>query len=159
QTESAPAMDQSSAPPDPEDTARSEPPAAILVTVFTVVAVGLTFPNLAHFRTSIGGDSGDSLLNLWIMRSVQHGLPHGWHTLWSPPVFFPAKDVLAYSDTLLPVALVHWSLRHIVGDATAFNLIALSAWVLCSWCMYRLARRVTQHWGAAFVAALAFTYS
>jgi hypothetical protein len=144
---------------DVPDAPSPEPHAAILVTLFAVVAVGLTFPNLAHFRTSVGGDSGDSLLNLWIMRSVQHGLPHGWHTLWSPPVFYPAKDVLAYSDTLLPVALVHWPLRHLVGDATAFNAISLSAWVLCSWCLYRLARRVTQHWGAAFVAALAFTYS
>jgi hypothetical protein len=137
----------------------SEPHAGILLTLFAAVAIVLTFPNLSHFRTSIGGDSGDSLLNLWIMRSVQHGLPHGWHSLWNPPIFYPAKDVHAYSDTLLPIALVHWPLRHLVGDATAFNVISLSAWVLCSWCTYRLLRRVTEHWGAAFVGALAFTYS
>jgi hypothetical protein len=107
----------------------------------------------------IAGDSGDSILNLWIMRSVQAGLPHGWNALWSPPVFHPASNTLAYSDTLLPVALVHWPLRLLFGDTLAFNFISLGAWVLCSWCTYRIARRVVTHWPAAFVAALAFTYS
>ena len=30
---------------------------------------------------------------------------------WDPPIFYPAPGTLAYSDTLLPVALVHWPLR------------------------------------------------
>ena len=54
---------------------------------------------------------------------------------------------------------MHWALRPVLGDALAFNVIYLSAWVVCSWCTYLLARRVVEHWGAAFVAALAFTYS
>jgi hypothetical protein len=136
-----------------------EPPAWLLVTIFTGIAIALAYPNLSRFHTFIAGDSGDSLLNLWIMRQVQAGLFHGWGRLWDPPVFYPAHNVLAYSDTLLPVALVHWPLRLLFGDVVAFNLIYLSSWVLSSWCVYRIARRVTTHWGAAFVAALAYTYA
>ncbi len=141
------------------DAERRDPPAVLLLAVFTAVAIVLTFPNLSRFRTFIPGDSGDSLLNLWIMRAVQAGLPHGWHTFWNPPIFHPAADTLAYSETLFPVALVHWPLRLVIGDAAAFNLIGLGAWVLASWCTYRLARRVVVHWGAAFVAGLAYTYA
>jgi hypothetical protein len=138
---------------------RRDPPAAMLLGVFTVVAVALTFPDLSRFRTFVPGDSGDGLLNLWIIRSVQTGIPHGWNALWNAPIFSPAPNTLAYSDTMLPVAIVHWPLRLILGDVAAFNLISLGAWVLSSWCTYRLARRFVAHWGAAFVAAFAYTYA
>lgn len=135
------------------------PHAALLFTIFLVVAVALTFPNVTRLHTFVAGDSGDSLLNLWIMRRVQIGLPHGWHALWNPPIFSPAHGTLAYSDTLFPVALVHWPLRTVLGDTLAFNVIYLGSWVLSSWCVYRLAARFVRHWGAAFVAALAYTYA
>ncbi len=139
-------------------TARA-PHAALLLAIFLILAVALTFPNVTRLRTFIAGDSGDSLLNLWIMRRVQIGLPHGWHALWNPPIFYPAHGTLAYSDTLFPVALVHWPLRTILGDTLAFNVIYLGSWVLSSWCVYRLTARFVRHWGAAFVAALAYTYA
>ena len=60
---------------------------------------------------------------------------------------------------MLPVAMVHWPLRLVFGDVAALNLISLGAWVLSSWCTYRLARRFVAHWGAAFVATLAYTYA
>ncbi len=136
-----------------------EPPAWLLLTIFTIVAVVLTFPVLGKFGTHIGGDSGDSILNLRLMRWVQIALPHGWHGLWSPPVFYPTHNTFAYSDTLMSVALVHWPLRTIFGDVVAFNLISVGAWVLSSWCTYRLARRFVSWWGAAFVVAFAYTYA
>jgi hypothetical protein len=143
----------------PEAPRSWEPPAWLLLTIFTIVAVLLTFPNLGKFGTHIGGDSGDSILNLRLMRWDQIALPHGWHGLWSPPVFYPTRNTFAYSDTLLSVALVHWPLRTIFGDVVAFNLISVAAWVLSSWCTYRLARRFVSWWGAAFVAAFAYTYA
>ena len=135
------------------------PHALLLLGLFLAIAIGLTFPNVSRLRTYVAGDSGDSLLNLWIIRRVEIGLPHGWNTLWNPPIFFPARNVLAYSDTMLPVALVHWLLRLFLGDVLALNVIYLGAWVLSSWCVYRLAMRFVRHWGAAFVAALTYTYA
>jgi hypothetical protein len=136
-----------------------DPPAALLLAAFTIVAFGLTFPNVTRFRTFVPGDSGDALLNLWIMRSVQAGMPDGWHALWNRPIFSPAPDTLAYSDTLFPVALLHWPLRMMFGDAAAMNVLSIGAAVLSSWCTYLLTRRIVRHWGAAFVAAFAFTYA
>jgi len=150
------------APGNPDATtvaSHHEPAATLLLAVFTLIAILLTYPDLSRMRTYIAGDSGDALLEMWVMRRVQIGLPHGWHVLWNPPIFFPAHNTLAYSDTLFPVALLHWPLRTVFGDVLAYNLIYLASWVLASWCVYRLARRVVTHWGAAFVAALVYTYS
>ena len=138
---------------------RREPRAVFLLIAFTTIATVLTVPNVTRLRTFVDGDSGDSLLVLWILRSVQRGFPHGWDAMWNAPIFSPAHDTLAYSDTLFPVAIVHWPLQLLVGDVLAFNLIALGAWVLSSWCMYRLCMRLTTHWIAAFVGALAYTYA
>jgi hypothetical protein len=140
-------------------TRRADPPAWLLLLAFTIIAIALAFPAVSRFHSSLAGNSGDSLLNLWIMRSVQTGLPHGWHAFWDARIFHPALNTLGYSETLLPEALVHWVLRPVFGDAMSFNLIYLAAWVLCSWWTYLLARRVVTYWAAAFVAALAFTYS
>ncbi len=132
---------------------------AIVLTTFLIIAIGMACPDVRHLASVIPGDSGDALLNLWILRAAQAGILHGWHGLWNAPAFAPATHTLLYSDAMLPIALVHWPLRLVFGDALAFNVIYLGSWVLCSWCTYRLAARFTQSRGAAFVAALAFTYS
>ncbi len=116
-------------------------------------------PDVRHLASVIPGDSGDALLNLWILRAVQAGIPHRWHGLWNAPNFWPARHTLLDSDAMLPIAVVHWPLRLVLGDALAFNIIYLGSWVLCSWSTYRLAARFTESRGAAFVAAIAFTYS
>jgi hypothetical protein len=145
--------------PDVRAARRSEPPAWLPVIAFSVAAVVLTFPAVGQLRTHILGDQGDALLTLWVVRAAQHGLLHGWSSFWSPPIFFPTRGTFAYSDTLLPIALVHWPLRLLFGDVVAINLIALGSSVLSSWCVYRLAWRVCRSWHAPFVAALAYTYS
>ena len=136
-----------------------EPAAVPILVMFLAIALLLAFPNLTKFHSDIAGNSGDSFLALWIMRSVQLALPHGWSAMWNLPIYHPAPTTLAYSDTLFPEALVHWVLRGLLGDAAAFNTIYLGSWVLSSWCSYRLARRFVSYWGAAVVAALVYTYS
>jgi hypothetical protein len=79
-----------------------EPPAVPVLVMFLAIAVLLAFPNLTKFHSDIPGNSGDSFLALWIMRSVQLALPHGWSAMWNLPIYHPAPTTLAYSDTLFP---------------------------------------------------------
>ncbi len=119
----------------------------------------MTFPSLGRLHSSLAGDSGDSLLNLWILRRAQIGLPHGWHAFWDAPIFYPALNTFAYSETMVPVALVHAGLRLFLGDVLALNVIYIAAWTFSGWITYRLASRFTSTWQPAFVAALMYTYS
>jgi Protein of unknown function DUF45 len=68
--------------------APAEPPKIIVAAASAVIAVALAFPSVSRLHTSVPGNSGDSLLNLWIIRSVQTGLPRGWHALWNAGIFF-----------------------------------------------------------------------
>jgi hypothetical protein len=164
-SEVVPSVDPDLFPPgatsdEPTDVRRSREPATILLlATFTLVAILLSYPQLSRMRTFIAGDSGDALLEMWVLRHVEIAFPHGWHVLWNAPIYFPAHNTFAYSDTLFPVALLHWPLRTVFGDVLAFNVIYLASWVVSSWCTYRLALRFVAHWGAAYVAALVYTYA
>ena len=135
------------------------PRTAILLLIFSAAAIALACPDVRHLATIIPGDSGDAILNLWILRAVQSGIPHGWRGLWNAPIYSPELRTLAYSDAMLPIALAHWPLRLAVGDAFAFNILYLASWIACSWSTWRLAERYTHTSGAALVGALAFTYA
>jgi len=82
--------------------------------VFMTAGVLLTFyPTLTSGFTQLQTDPGDSRLNNYI-------LEHHWRwlngfqlhaSLWDPPFFYPSKNVLAYTDTLLSLTPVYWFWR------------------------------------------------
>jgi hypothetical protein len=126
---------------------------------FAVVAVVFTFPvGPGAYDDALPGDSGDALLNLWILDWVGHNLGAGWSDLWNTSIFWPNENTLAYSESLIPVAILHRALSAVVGsEVLAFNLIYVAAWTLSGWITYLLARRVTRSTGAAVVAGLIAT--
>lgn len=131
-----------------------------LVALFAVLNVVMTFPQPWRITTHIAGDGGDALFLVWTMRWVNHALVRDWSRLWHPPIYTPTPDVLAYSDTLLPIAPVFGVLEALTGStALAFNVVYLSAWTLGTWCTYRLALRLVGVRSAAVLAAVAFTYA
>jgi hypothetical protein len=136
-----------------------EPPAVAVLAVFVVLSLWLTFRHLSKFGSAIPGTPGDSLLNLWILTHVQDSVLHGWHALWNAPIFAPAPNTLAYSESMFVVALVDWPLRLLFGPVAAFNLVHVAATVLASWCTYRLAMRYTRGWSGAFIGALVYAYA
>ncbi|MDB5352013.1 MAG: hypothetical protein JWN86_3260 [Planctomycetota bacterium] len=98
-------------------------------------SIGLFMANSPMILSKLGAvqtDLGDSrLINyilehsyLWIRADPGH------REFWSPPFFYPARNVAAYSDVLLTVSPIYWGFRG-VGAApdTAFQLwmIAISA--------------------------------
>ena len=135
------------------------PPAYVLLPAFTIVAFLMTYRSVGRLNTHIVGNSGDPLLILWILGWVQHAIPHGWGEIWNTSMFFPEHNTLAYSDSMLSVAIAEWPLRALLGDALGLNLFTLAAQTASLWCMYRLALFLTRSWVASVVAALAFGFS
>jgi hypothetical protein len=144
--------------PAPER-AIAAPRAYVLVPVFTIVAFLMTYRSIGKLDTHIIGNSGDPLLILWILGWVQHAIPHGWGTIWNTSMFFPEQNTLAYSDSLLSVAIVGWPLRALFGQTLGLNLLTLAAQTASLWFMYLLALRLTRSWPASVVAAFAFAFS
>lgn len=87
---------------------------AFIPVAFFAAGLFLTFyPTLMSGFTKLQTDPGDS-------RSLNYRLEHIylWQTsdpnhtsLWDPPIFYPSKNVLAYSDTLLTLAPIYSAWR------------------------------------------------
>lgn len=82
-------------------------------------------PTIGSGFAAMQSDPGDTRFNHYL-------LEHGWRwltghpghaALWDPPFFHPARNVLAYSDTLLGAAPPYWALRGVgVGPGLSFQL-------------------------------------
>jgi hypothetical protein len=92
----------------------------------------------------VQGDLGDTrLVNFTLEHSYRWlaGMPLAGD-LWSPPIFFPVRNVAYYSDLLLGVAPLYWPWRWIgASPETSYQLWMLSIWSLNFFAAYLLLRR------------------
>jgi hypothetical protein len=90
----------------------------LMYCVLTLALVGagiaITFqPTLLSGFARLQNDPGDSRLNNYILEHHWlwlNGVPLHVN-LWDPPFFYPKKNVLAYTDTLLSLAPLYWLWR------------------------------------------------
>lgn len=125
---------------------------------YLAVALALAWPLPLRMTTHILGDPfGDPLLNAWILGWDADRLRHGLDGLWQAPLFYPARDTLAWSEHLLGVAVfvapVYWVTGNIV---LVYNVAFVGSVVLAGIGMYMLARELTGRRDAAWLAGLLF---
>lgn len=96
--------------------------------VIFAVSTGLLFFPYARSPGSVVSDPGDPLLLIWVMEWVQRAIVHSPATLLSAPMFHPFPDTLAYTDPVVPHALVALPLRLLgVGPVGAYNAVYLGS--------------------------------
>ena len=113
--------------------------------VWWLIGVATTsYPTIVSgFRLVQGGLGDTRLVNFilehgyrWLM-----GLPLA-ESFWSPPIFFPATGVTAYTDLLLGVAPLYWVWRWLgAAPDTAYQCWMLVCWSLNFVAFYWLLRR------------------
>ena len=127
---------------------------------FTAVTLVFTAPLLSHLATALAGPFDDSRLNAWILAWGADRLPHGLRGFWSPPIFYPYENTLAYSENLLGISIfvapVYWLSR---SPILTYNAAFLLAYVVSAVGAYVLARELTGRRDAALVAAAAFAFA
>lgn len=120
------------------------------VVVFFLGLLMLYHPTLLRGFEAVQTDVGDTRLGLFILehsfRWLQ-GLPlHA--SYWDPPFFYPAKNVAAYSETLLSVAPYYWMWRAMgAGEYTALQLWMISVSTLnfvAAFVLFRCALKMSQ---------------
>lgn len=136
---------------------RREP---VLASLFSLVAaIVLTWPTLAGLTTTIPQDTADPLLQAWQVAWTGHALATDPGALWQTNAFFPAKDALAFSDSLLGYAPAG-----LFGDGPEaalirYNLLFILAYALACAGGYALARQLGSSWQGAAVAGFAFAFA
>jgi hypothetical protein len=108
----------------------------------------------------VQADTGDSRFIVFTLESLSQALRDRWPWL-SPPIFYPVRNVAAYSDLLLGPGLLYAAIRSFGPQPfAAFNLtlvaLSLLSYIAAFW-LTRCVLGVSSP--AAVVGALFFTFS
>jgi hypothetical protein len=117
--------------------------------IFTVLTAVMTYPQVLHMQTGVH-DDGDPLMVTWVLAWVAHQLPRAPAHLFDANIFYPERNTLAYSETLLVpgavAAPLHWLGVHPI---LIYNLVFLSGFALSGVGVALLVRRLTDNNAAA----------
>jgi hypothetical protein len=139
--------------------ARAWAPPAASALIYTVITAILGRGVLAHIGTAIANDPGDPLLTAAILHWNAHHVP--WSDAWWQfPIYYPARDALAFSEHLLGLSVIASPIAWITGSPLiTYNLTTLLTFPLCATAMYALVHRLTRNAPAAFLAGLAYGFA
>ncbi len=133
---------------------------AFIFLLFVALTVVMTWPLAVNMTRSVPGDTGDPLLNTWILAWDAHKiLEFDFKGFFNANIFFPYKNTLAYSEHLfgnmvfaLPVLLIS------KNPVLAYNAVFLSGIFLSGLSMYLLALHLTKDRLAAFTAGVVYGF-
>jgi hypothetical protein len=118
----------------------------------------MTYPQVLHMRDGVH-DDGDPLLVTWVLAWVAHQLPLAPARLFDANIFYPERNTLAYSETLIVPALIVAPLHWLgVGPILVHNLVFLSGFALSGVGVALLVRRLTGQTGPALLAGIVFAF-
>jgi len=125
---------------------------------FAALTAAMTWPQALHLADA-AHDAGDPLLNAWTLAWVAHQLPLVPAHLFDANIFFPERDTLAYSETLLAPAIAAAPLHWLgVPALLVSNLVMLSGFAVSGAGMALLVRSLTGRVGPAIIAGLVFAF-
>lgn len=119
-----------------------------------------TWP-LASAPATLGRlDNADTALNAWIVAWVGHQIVNDPLHLFDANIFYPEPRALAFSELMLPQALMGAPLTWMRVDAVlVYNLLAIAGFALSGWAMARVVARWTGDRTAGLVAGLAYAFN
>ncbi|EFO79908.1 hypothetical protein OSCT_2201 [Oscillochloris trichoides DG-6] len=142
------------------------PVAGWALLAYCILSVALTWP-LAPSMAHTMPEHGDALFQAWVLAWDAHALTTNPGQIWHAPIFYPYPNSLAFSDSLLPLALLGLPFLLLLGPIASYNLLTLFSLTLSAWAVFLLARDTLADtrlpaapvaW-AAGVAGLAFASS
>jgi len=132
----------------------------IIPALYIGITAILLWPLVFHIRSAVAERLDDPLLNAWTLRWVQHALVTQPGHLYDGNMFAPNLRSLAFSELLLPQAIMAWPVWLVSHDALlAANVTLLATYPLCGIAMYALSRSLGAVRGAAFIAGLTYAFA
>jgi hypothetical protein len=132
---------------------------AATLLLFTLLTAIMTWPQVVRMRDGVH-DPADPLMVTWVLAWVAHQLPLAPGHLFDANIFYPERNTLAYSETMVvPGAIsapLHWAG---VSPIVVYNLVFLSGFVLSGVGVAMLVRRLTGCGGASIVAGVIFAFA
>jgi hypothetical protein len=118
----------------------------------------MTYPQVLRMSDGVH-DPADPLMVTWVLAWVGHQLPNAPAHIFDANIFYPERNTLAYSETLLVPGLLAAPLHWLgVTPILIYNLVFLSGFALSGVGVALLVRRLTGHTGAAILAGIVFAF-
>jgi hypothetical protein len=116
----------------------------VVFLLYTLIAIAITAPLALHLPDHLlGTDSNatnDTFFSVWIFGWQAHQLIADLLNLFQGNIFYPFQNSLAFSEIILPGALLYLPLAYASGNPIlAYNLVLLLTFPLTAWAMYLLA--------------------
>lgn len=132
---------------------------AFVAAGFTVLALVTTWPLGANPGRVLPSDLNDTLLNTWILAWDADRLGHALRGVWDPPIFFPYRNTLAFSENLFGLAVFVAPVYWMTGNAIlTYNVAFVLSFALAGFGMYLLALSLTSNRAAALVGAVFYAF-
>ena len=131
---------------------------ALTLALFVALTAVMTYPQVLRMSDGVH-DPADPLMVTWVLAWVAHQLPRAPAHIFDANIFYPERNTLAYSETLLVPGLLAAPLHWLgVAPILVYNLVFLSGFALSGVGTALLVRRLTGHAGAAILAGIVFAF-
>ncbi|MDT7604724.1 MAG: hypothetical protein QOF61_2721 [Acidobacteriota bacterium] len=125
---------------------------------FVLLTAVMTYPWVRHVRDT-ESDLADPYTIAYTLWWDYHQTLHDPAHLFDATLFYPYHDTLAFSEHDYGIALLFFPLFALgVAPLTVHSLATFFAFVFSGYGAFRLARTLTQSYGAAWVAGLVFAF-
>ena len=127
--------------------------------IFALLTLLHLHPLSFHPQDSVH-DTGDPLLNSWIISSIQKSLFSQPGKMFDGNIFFPSENTIAFSEHLFPQSVVSLPLSFLFGNPILiYNILFLFSYVLTAYAMFILVRYLTGDSRAGIVSGAIFAFS
>src|SRR6188768_3040257 len=124
------------------------------------LAIVHTWPLALDPGTYSRNDNADTQLNEWIMAWVAHQLPRNPAGLFEANIFYPAHDVLAFSEPLILPAVLGAPLAWAgASPVLVYNLVLLAGFALSAFATCLVVERWTGSLAGGLVAGSLFAFN
>jgi hypothetical protein len=133
--------------------------AAHVALFFLVASLAMTWPLAMQLGSGLK-DHGDPLLNSWILAWEAHAIANlDFAGFFDTNIFYPNRKTLAYSELMLPQALLGAPLQWLSGNPIlVHNFVLLLSLSLAGFGAWALANELTGDRDASLLAGLIFAY-
>jgi hypothetical protein len=128
--------------------------------LFVAAAIVHTWPLASAPGTWGRVDNADTALNAWAIAWVGMALVHDPLQLFNANIFHPEPRTLAFSEVMLPQAVLGAPLTWAGWDPVlVYNLLVMAGFALSGWAMAWVVSRWTGDRAAGIVAGLAYAFN
>ncbi len=137
---------------------RSEP--SVVIIIYLLLTLILTYPLVMCFNTHLAGDDGDSWQNVWNMWWMKKAITELHSSPYYTDYFHYPTGVTLLFYGLNPLnSLLSIPFQYVFDRITIYNTIFVIAFTFSGFTMYLLALYLTKNKFASIIAGFIFTFS